>query len=161
MLKCRTCLNVTMQIRNDSLASLIEPTGWEHSSSFIYIQPPDVISKKKKAQGCWLILVRQVVGNPIDKISNNPAPVSWRYDGRAMPLILSIVLEISYVRRTRIKLHFRIQYVLHKSKKQSSEMQRLCTSFFRGCCRFKFRQNKVPKQGIYGWKINFVSCKLG
>ena len=62
-----------------------------------------------------------------------------------MPLILSIVLGISYVRRTRIKLHFRIQYVFHKSKKQTSEMQRLCTSFFSGLLQIQISLKQSSK----------------
>ena len=46
-----------------------------------------------------------------------------------MPPILSIVLWISYVRRTRIKLHFRIQYVSDKSRKHLRNMQQHCPSF--------------------------------
>ena len=40
-------------------------------------------------------------------------------------------------------------------------MQRPCTSFFRGCCRYKFRQNKVAIQQRLDWKVNFVLYILG
>jgi len=65
-----------------------------------------------------------------------------------MPLILSIVLGISYVRRTRIKLHFRIQYVFHKSKKQTSEMQWQNHSFFKVVADSNFVKTKLPNK----WK---------
>ena len=58
-----------------------------------------------------------------------------------MPLILSIVLGISYVRRTRIKLHFRIQYVSDKNRKHLRNMQQH-RSHFRDCCNAKFTKTK-------------------